>query len=87
MSDQNNGHCLTGREKYWSEIGIEDKVKRMRDIVKNMQNEIHQLRTRIYDLSEHSHSEGKIVIPMNKNDGCPQGYFPHSSTNDDEVFF
>ena len=60
-----------GREKYWNELSIEGKIERTREQVK--QN--HHLIDRLMDdndylranFENHSHSEGVIVRPIDRD--------------------
>jgi len=79
---------MTGRDKFWSEIGIDEKIERMRRMVKAVQQENNSLRKTIHDFQNHSHLEGRIVIPVGHG-----GYFEGAEMQigggprNDEVYF
>ena len=56
-----------GREKYWSELSIEEKIARMRLVVKSQADEVQNLRTIVSGLvakfEAHSHEGGRVMIP------------------------
>ena len=75
------------REKYWSEIGIEEKVERMRREVKSLKSFMHVLSDKIDRLLEHSHLEGKIVIPLDRyGRGGEENAFSAGGKKDDVYF-
>ena len=54
------------REKYWSELSIEEKIERTRNQVKSLQSQIGHLDQKIDQLLEHAHFDGKIVITLDR---------------------
>lgn len=55
---------ICGREKYWSELNDSEKIERMRNQVKSLQEEAKRLRELIFKLLVHKHLDGEIVIPV-----------------------
>ena len=53
-----------GREKFWEECGVEEKIERSRGQIKNIQTQVEHLEGIIRQLAEHSHVGGKMVIPF-----------------------
>lgn len=58
------------REKYWVELTEIEKIERMRDIVKKMQEQNNNLQNQVYSLQgqlrEHEHINGKIYMPITR---------------------
>ncbi len=67
------GEGALQRAKYWSEISIEEKIERMRTLVKslvltsdNQRRELEEVRSFIWD---HAHEEnGDVVIKVKKSE-------------------
>lgn len=74
----NSARC--SREKYWRECSIEEKIERLRQIVKTMQRDqalIGELAQTASDqLTEHKHAEGKVLVPLRSSHG---GYLARAS--------
>ncbi len=52
-----------GREKYWGELAIEEKLERMRSLVKSLVVNIDEMRSKINRIGDHTHDEnGKAII-------------------------
>lgn len=62
------------REKYWSEAGTEERIERMHIVVKHLQSTVSGLEAQVQELREHSHQDGRIVIPMNRPGFMQQGW-------------
>ncbi len=60
------GECPSGRERYWSEIGVEEKIERVRRRIKSLQGYFNGLSDLFNALEDHSHFEGKLMIPFNR---------------------
>jgi hypothetical protein len=56
-----------GREKYWEECGVEEKIERSREQIKDLQRIVQHLEGIIHNLTEHSHTGEKMVIPFSEN--------------------
>jgi predicted RNase H-like nuclease (RuvC/YqgF family) len=75
-----------GREKYWEECGVEEKIERSRVEIKNLQRIVQHLEGIIHNLTEHSHVAEKMVIPF--NDHRSQGEIGlRRGRGDKEVYF
>ncbi len=72
------------REKYWSELSLEEKVERMRSIVKRLQRTVNDLGMDIRMLNNHDHLDGEIVVKQKSLHSSPNEC---SGTNDNEVYF
>ncbi len=64
-----NECCTASREKYWSELSIEEKIERTRSEVKQYQRSVAQIGDQFYNLMRqfgtHQHGEsGLILIPL-----------------------
>ncbi len=54
-----------GREKYWSELDDKEKIERLRQIVKQHQNELRRLSASVEVLMNHEHGKsGQILSPV-----------------------
>ena len=74
------------REKYWSELTDQEKIERMRKIVKQGQREQQELRNFIEALLGHAHAlDGSL---MRKFDVHPPGYGTSArSDQGNDVYF
>ena len=73
------------REKYWSEIGDGEKIKRLRDQVKGLQRDINRFRKHLAALRYHSHLEGgRIVIPLGNQ---VDEFIDRQPQDGDDVYF
>lgn len=87
MDEQKNTPgCCTARPSYWKELSIEDKIERMRDVVKGIQNQNDRLERRIRELSVHDHKDGKLIVPFDEY-GRGSGTILSRQQNPDEVYF
>lgn len=74
------------REKYWSEIDVEEKTERLRSEVKKIQKNLSECLKRLGQLEEHSHGESGLVIPLKKQYRS-ESYGTRRLKKDDEVYF
>jgi hypothetical protein len=76
------------REKYWSELTTDEKVKRMRDQVKSLIRIVDRLDYKLNLLLRHSHHdhEGRVTVSI---DECRQviGEKVRPDINKDDVYF
>lgn len=86
---KNQGLSLEAREKYWKELSGEEKVERMRQEVKNLQNSQVASNRTIRKLENHSHSNDalrRLLVPFESSYG--EGRVTGRSIKDeDEVYF
>lgn len=57
-------------EKLWEECSVEEKLEKIKAELSDrryISNHIHNLQIEVNKLKEHSHQDGKIVIPLNAN--------------------
>jgi hypothetical protein len=52
------------RQKYWSEIEVEEKTKRLRDELKRAQREVGELRGVVEALTNHTHKDGRVLTDL-----------------------
>ena len=52
------------REKWWSELTSDEKIERMRQVLKNIQTDLQFFHGRVENLMRHDHSNQKIVVPL-----------------------
>ena len=74
------------REKYWSEINVEEKTERLRWEVKKMQRNLSKCLKRLGQLEEHSHGELGLLIPLKKHYQS-ENYGTGRLKTDDDVYF
>ena len=90
MRETDNQACTPSRPKYWSELGLEEKVVRIREVVKQQDFRMRALEAELHKLAsqfpDHSHTDGRVVIPA--KDSHPWGYEARPSTrlHDEEYF-
>lgn len=72
QSGPGDAHRQNARQKFWSELSIEEKIERCRQMIKNLQAEIHvrmedalvELQALRRQFPEHTHSNlGQCVVP------------------------
>ncbi len=64
------GKC--SREKDWDELNVNERVERIRKIVKDMKHAINRLNEEVDLLKQHSHDcEDKLVIPFDARNRTP----------------
>jgi len=77
---------FAGREKYWSELSIEEKIERMRSVIKGADDSIRSIRSTLDRLEQHSHrDDGTIVVPF--HDGRTQGMVHMGRTEPGKEWF
>jgi len=64
----NDEKCLPKRDKYWLEINDSEKIERMRNEVKILQNIVKKQTNFINKLLKHSHNNNQILTPLNEDD-------------------
>ena len=95
MSDKNEN--MPQRPKFWSELSADEKIERMREMIKNQGNEIRDLRGQLYAekrrVTLHRHLDKDIVVPISEyhdNLDAPKeanGMLGFIGKNKDEVYF
>lgn len=72
MYEDQKDTAQCAREKYWRELSIEEKIERMRMIVKQRDYHIEQLETAITKLQRefptHKHADGQVTIALTGNE-------------------
>lgn len=53
------------RQKYWNELTADEKIERLRDVVRNLSAENVLLREQNHKLNQHEHMNGILVMPIN----------------------
>ena len=83
-----------GREKYWKELSTEEKIERMRQILKIAQRTSESIDTKVDKLNGefdiHQHHDGKIMLPRQNDSFRRIGAHDRivtNPTNPDEVYF
>ena len=72
--DQNlKESAIPQRGNYWEEIGVEEKIERLRNLVKSLVLTIDRQKGEIYDLKtfvwDHSHNEnGETIVKISRKD-------------------
>lgn len=82
-----------GRMKYWSELSIEEKIERTREVLKGVTQDVQEIHRRIYKLEEmfanHDHKGDKVVSFVGRALSI-EGYGISkmtTPTNPNEVYF
>ena len=84
MSESEMGN----RQTYWSEINSDEKIERLREEAKRLEEVVSEMRTQMYKFNGHLHNiDGGIVIRLN-NDGIPmQRHYRTAAVDGDDVYF
>jgi regulator of replication initiation timing len=87
------GQMLAQREKYWSEIKADEKIERLRTLLKSMVSENNRLRSELNKIKRHTHDEsGKAVTikPLSEEYGedsqIGAGIYKTASGNPDDTY-
>lgn len=80
------------RQKYWSELGIEEKIERIREQVWLLIHKVDNMNDVVSMLQQHTHQDGVMVIPMNAPIGGGMGRVGRARQvnrweKDDDVYF
>ena len=63
--------------KKWDEITTDEKIERLREIIKQLQNQLSRAQADIHYVREnfkkHSHTEKEIVVPFNEYNNTLNG--------------
>ena len=81
-----NKELKVSREKYWSEIDVEEKTERLRWETKKMQKNLSECLKRLGKLEEHSHGELGLLIPLKKH-YQPENHGTGRFETNDTVYF
>ena len=87
MSDITGTKAGPCREKYWSEIDTDEKLKRLREHVKYLEKRIERMSKKIDKLEDHHHIYDKIVIPLRYNTSLSEVERRSIGPNPDDVYF
>ena len=87
MSDTIGMKAGPCREKYWSELNADEKIKRMREQVRYLERRLEGMSRKIDNLGNHNHLEGKIVVPFNSYESTSEKAGQTRNTNPDDVYF
>ena len=75
------------REKYWSELKQEEKLERMRGIVKMLSSEIERFQRLIWKIEKHKHNkEGLPIIEETLLSSESQGFGVKTEKSNDVYF-
>lgn len=79
---------VLSHEKYWSEIGVEEKIERMRGVVKRIESQLQNAYRLINELLKHSHNPhtGEVTSKLDKSPG-DLPFFRQPPQSTDEVYF
>lgn len=94
MSDLKKDHETLGlqaqREKYWGELSIEEKIERMRGVIKSQGSVMQALYQLERNFSQHQHSaSGQIMLPFDRyiSGGVNVGEAKNISSDPNQVYF
>lgn len=62
--DQLGELCKAAREPYWDELPIEKKIEEVKEAISRLMNLSEQTEILVERLSEHSHLDGRILVPF-----------------------
>ena len=71
--DECNTH-KSMREPTWAESGIEVKVEKLGNVVRNLERELEIMVKYVNQLIGHSHSEGKVVKELSHPNSIEQSF-------------
>jgi len=74
------------RSKWWSELDLEEKTARLRRRVRQIEEDLRGLRDNIWKLGEHTHGDGKILVPMDTYAGLTMDFIDEDEVDDDVYF-
>jgi hypothetical protein len=77
----------TMREKYWNELDWEEKVERMREVVKRLERALEKLSNSYLQLERHDHLDGQLVIRLSDLYHEQAYYGGRYRPNKDEEYF
>ncbi|KKL91207.1 hypothetical protein LCGC14_1897080 [marine sediment metagenome] len=69
------------REPKWGESGIEVKVEKLRNVVRNLEREFVEITKYMNQLIGHSHVDGKIVKELLHPHSIEASFYPYKSTS------
>jgi len=76
---------MPDREKWWSEIDLEEKTARLRRRVKQIEEDLRGLRDNMWRLGEHTHGNGGVLVPMDTY-STSMGLIDEGEIDDDVYF-
>ena len=80
-------NCMPMREKYWSELDVDEKIERIRKEVKALMSSRTNFFNRINELEEHSHDKmGDVVVKIHGRYGGSES-LGKIGQYDDDVYF
>jgi hypothetical protein len=74
MSNEKLG--LAHRDKYWSERNTDEKIYALYNEVMQMRYQLTQVTTLLDEMLTHSHADGKVVAPINRERRGNEHYIP-----------
>lgn len=74
MSNEKLG--MAQRDKYWSERNTEEKIYALYNEVMNMRYQLKIVSALMDDILTHSHADGKVVTPINRERNYREYYVP-----------
>ncbi len=80
-----NDAMQCSRQKYWSEIDDQEKIRRLREEVKQLKRRFENIASIVDKLSDHDHADGKVVTPLHSRFG--QAESDGSRGDGDEAYF
>ncbi len=75
------------RERYWSEIDDQEKIKRLREKVKTLESRVDMLTEKIAFFRNHRHDGDCICVPYEDGISYRRKNIFHLDTNIDDVYF
>jgi len=79
------------RQKYWSELNQDEKMERMREVIKSLISRVERAESNFHNLSNtfanHGHLNGKVVKDIKTNEISGSVASKSASLNSNEVYF
>ena len=87
--------CVAERQRYWSELKEHERIDRLREVVKHLENRLEQAEAYIRALVEHRHDDGgHMVGPFDPSRHMPSNHYAQalrkeaeSRGKQDDIYF
>ena len=83
MSNEKLG--MAKREKYWSERDTDEKIYALYTEVMQMRYQLTQVTVLLEDMLTHSHADGRVVTPINREQHRREYYVPVALQDNKEL--
>jgi len=87
MKSETLGNCQVSREKYWSELTPDEKIERMRLVVREIGRDVLDINIKMRKINRHKHDEKGMPIGVKGFDIHSFSDIESYKTITDEVYF